>query len=128
MAEKYLQSLNLPVEVLSCGIAALEGCDLPPLTNKVLETFKIFSPFHTIKQVSYDIVSWADVIFVMERSQEERLINLFPEVAGKIHLLSEYAGLQEPEILDPYGGSIEAYETCFVKIRECIDKIEWEKI
>lgn len=125
MAEKYLQSLNLPVEVLSCGIVALEGGELPPLTKRVLEAYFIFSTLHTIKQVSYDMVSWADIIFVMERHQEERLISLFPEIAGKVHLLSEYAGFKEPEILDPYGGSIEAYETCFVKIKECIDKIEW---
>jgi len=125
MAEKYLESLNVGVEVLSCGIAALEGYELPPLTQKVLEAQKISSPFHIIKQISRDMVEWADIIFVMERYQEERLIHLFPEAANKIHLLSEYAGFEEKEILDPYGGSIEAYETSFLKIKECIDRIEW---
>ncbi len=126
IAEKYLQSLNLGLEVISCGIAALEGFDLPPLTIKVLEAQGIFSPFHTIKQISSDMAEWADMIFVMERQQEKRLISLFPEQISKIHLLGEYAGLKELEILDPFGGSIEAYETCFLKIKECIDKIEWE--
>lgn len=125
MAEKYLQSLNLDIEVLSCGIAAFEGAEISALTKKVLKKFGISIPFHTIKQVSHDMVEWADIIFVMERYQEERLIALFPEVGGKIYLLGEYANLEEGEILDPYGGSIEAYESCFLKIKECIDRIKW---
>lgn len=124
MAEKYLQSLNLPVEVLSCGIATFEESELSALTKTVLENYGIFLPFHTIKQISYDMVSWADIIFVMERYQEDRILYLFPEVADKLYLLSQYAGLEE-EILDPYGGSIEAYESCFMKIKESIDKIKW---
>ncbi|MEW6680111.1 MAG: low molecular weight protein arginine phosphatase [bacterium] len=126
MAEKYIQSLNLGVETLSCGISALEGLDLPPLTKRVLENYGIPVACHVIRQISSDMVSWADIIFAMERYQEQRVISLFKEASGKIHLLSEYAKEEDPEIPDPFGGSIEAYETCFLKIKRCIDKIEWD--
>ncbi|MEW6103471.1 MAG: low molecular weight protein arginine phosphatase [bacterium] len=128
MAEKYLTSLNFGLEVLSCGISALEGFDLPHLTTKVLEDQGIPSSFHTIKQISHDMVLWADIIFTMEMYQKERIASLFPETSSKIHLLSEYAKEEDPEIPDPFGGSIEAYETCFLKIKRCIDKINWDNI
>ncbi|MEW6006680.1 MAG: low molecular weight protein arginine phosphatase [bacterium] len=126
MAEKYIQSLNLGVEALSCGISALEGLNLPPLTKRVLENYGIPVLFHTIKQISHDMVLWADIIFAMERYQEQRVISLFKEASGKIHLLGEYAKEEDPEIPDPFGASIEAYETCFLKIKGCIDKINWD--
>ncbi|HAW49500.1 TPA: low molecular weight protein arginine phosphatase [bacterium] len=126
LAQRYLESLNLGLEVTSCGIAAIEGHNnLPYFTEKVLEKQGLSAKLHFTKQVSGDLVKWADIIFVMEEYQAQRLVYLFPEVEGKVHLLAEYVGMDEKEILDPFGASYEAYETCFLKIKECIDKIEW---
>jgi protein-tyrosine phosphatase len=122
MAEKYLAHRSPHIDVASAGIAALEGAEIPHLTEEVLNREGISASLHLIKQVSKDMMEWADIVFTMEHYQKERLIELYPEEREKVHLLGEYAGYGY-EIPDPYGSSIEAYETCFSKIKECVDKI-----
>ena len=71
------------------------------------------------------------LVLVMEESQRRRLKEAAPELAGRVHLLSEMAG-QHEDIWDPVGGELENYRamadeiegilrTGFDRIRELAD-------
>ena len=78
------------------------------------------------KAITYDGVDEADLILVMEDHHRRALLERFPEVAGKLHLLSEYhpevkAADRAPNIFDPIGLPMEEYRRCFALVRDSID-------
>ena len=58
------------------------------------------------------LLAKADLILVMEGAQL-RILESFPEAAGKARLLSEWAGEPShgPSVADPHGGDDSEYET-----------------
>ena len=56
----------------------------------------------------------ADLILVMELSQQQRLMKDYPAASGKIMLLGKW--MSNTEINDPYGKSAEAFSSVFAQI------------
>lgn len=123
MAELYLKKAAPWVDVISCGLSPVLGMEVPKIVEDILNKEGLSAAAHLVKEVSEDVVNWADTILVMESYQKERLKLLYPSAKEKIYLLTEYANLSPADIHDPFGGSREAYETGFAKIKECIDKL-----
>ena len=79
-------------------------------------------------------VRWADLILTMEEHQRQRLLERFPEAAGKAFVLKEYVavpgaapaariGINRPgsyDILDPFGQSTEAYRRCATELASAV--------
>jgi ribose 5-phosphate isomerase B len=59
----------------------------------------------------------------MESYHLQFLIKRFPEAKDKIFLLREFAEAGEGDIFDPFGGSIEGYETCLQEIKRCLPHV-----
>ena len=71
---------------------------------------------HRARILTPEIVSEADLIFVMTPSHRDHVIQLGGR--GKVHVLDEYAlGAAGDGITDPYGGELSAY-------RETADALE----
>lgn len=75
---------------------------------------------HIARTVSQDLVEQADLILVMTRSHRDALAAEFPGTRQKLHLMSELDGL-EYDISDPYGRSLETYETCAANLATLIE-------
>jgi protein-tyrosine-phosphatase len=73
---------------------------------------------HRARKLTPEIVSEADLIFVMTPGHLEQVKQLGGR--GKVHVIDEYAsGSGSPGITDPYGGDLEAYrQTADVLERE----------
>ena len=100
------------VNVSSAGISAWEGQPASPEAMGVLFHRKILSiGAHRSQQVRAKHLSEADLILTMTRAHKERLERLFADCAGKIALLSEYAG-STGDVADPIGGSLNEYQLC----------------
>ena len=123
MAEIYLKKVAPWLDVLSCGLSPAHGMAVPKPVEDVLNKEGLSAASHLVKEVSEDIINWPDVILTMESYQKERLRLLYPSAKDRIYLLAEYANISPSDIHDPFGGSREAYETGFAKIKECIDKL-----
>ncbi|MFH0775240.1 MAG: low molecular weight protein arginine phosphatase [bacterium] len=123
MAEIYLKKVAPWLDVISCGLSPAHGMEVPRSVEDVLNKEGLSAASHLVKEVSEDVVNWADAILAMESYQKERLRLLYPSAKDRIYLLAEYANISPPDIHDPFGGSREAYETGFAKIKECIDKL-----
>jgi len=71
---------------------------------------------HRARILTPEIVSEADLIFVMTPAHRDHVIQMGGR--GKVHVLDEYAlGAESDGITDPYGGELSAY-------RETADALE----
>ena len=58
----------------------------------------------------------ADLVLVMEKFQQQRLMRDYPALSGKVMLLGKW--LNNLEINDPYGKSAEAFALVFQQIEQ----------
>lgn len=112
------------LNIASAGTAALVGFRLIENTKRVLEKNNISVENHNPTQVEKNLINKNDLILAMARSHRERLYFDYPNSRDKIYLLSEYAGNEIVDVVDPYGYSLEAYEECFWEIKRYLDKLQ----
>jgi protein-tyrosine phosphatase len=80
---------------------------------------------HVSRQVTAHMARTCGLIVVMEEWQAQALRERFPEAAGKLVLLPQFAtrpqrGRARFNIADPYGRDIEVYRACRDAIRDCL--------
>mgnify|MGYP001281093531 CR=1 FL=1 len=123
MAEAILVSKNIKgVEGRSAGLFAVDGASLSPQAKQVLEEEQI--PFqHQAKLLRTEDVEWADIILTMTEQHKNYLQDLYPDAAEKVYTLKEYAGEQDLDIADPFGGSVSLYKQTFHELQTLIDRI-----
>jgi protein-tyrosine-phosphatase len=71
---------------------------------------------HEATALTPAMLARADRVFVMERSQAERITSLLPEEAGHVELLDP----EGAEIPDPAGEGVEAYRRTAERIRRAV--------
>src|SRR5207244_3888771 len=75
---------------------------------------------HRSRRVDHKMAEAADLLLCMTRSQREALQVEFPDVAGRIHLLSAMAG-PAFDVLDPYGGPHQGYVDMVAEIKQLVE-------
>ena len=106
----------------SAGILALHGNSATYMAQQVAAEYQVDLSGHRAKSVSKNLVIGSDLILVMEKSQENALLSLFPEASGKTSLIRHFArfGSRCRGIADPYGLTYEAYRFCFLDIEDAV--------
>ena len=106
----------------SAGLIALPGNSATYLAQRVAAEFSVELGEHEAKSVSKDLVTWSDLILVMEKSHQDTLLGCFPEATGKARLIRHFArfGSKTRGIADPYGLEYEAYRFCFLDIEDAV--------
>lgn len=99
------------IEDLSVSSAGTNAWDNVPATDEALlvgmEREIDLTP-HRARKLTPEIVSEADLIFVMTPGHLEQVKQLGGR--GKVHVIDEYSsGTVNQGIADPYGGDLEAY-------------------
>jgi len=74
---------------------------------------------HRSRSVSRELLQQFRLILTMEKGHKEALQVEFPEVAGRVFLLSEMTGV-EKNIADPIGGLPDTYEKTASSIEEML--------
>jgi protein-tyrosine-phosphatase len=63
----------------------------------------------------------ADVVLVMTPSHKAEIVAIYPQYEDKVFLLKEYGRKRrysrDNAIADPYGGTKETYEVCFLRLQ-----------
>lgn len=113
------------VEVLSAGIMMLKGMGATQEAKELLAGEGIDVSAHRSQRVTKDIIKKSDIILVMERLQEKRILELAPEAKNRLFLLKEFAKIRDNnlDIGDPIGMSIEFYKETLAIIKETIERI-----
>jgi len=123
---KMMQERNrTDVEVSSAGIMRLSGLHASQGTKEVLSKEGIDASGHVSKKVTKEMIKKSDLILVMERSHEDMILRIAPEVRNRVFLLKEFAKINDRnmEITDPIGKPIDFYAHTLMVIKEALEKL-----
>jgi protein-tyrosine phosphatase len=133
MAEAYLRhrlkgmDLATEVRVRSCGVLGiLDDAAAPGAVAVAAQEGGLDLTAHRSRGVAREEIEDADVILVMETSHRRFLGTFYPAHVSKVRLLSEFAPARSgvsagEDIFDPIGMDLEAFRSCFQKMRSCLD-------
>ncbi len=129
MAEGILRSLLPPavadrVRVRSAGTGASAGFPATPLAVETAAAKGVDIRGHRSTPLTAESIRESDLILAMESGQAARARELAPEMAPRIHLITERsaevgdaADSPAPDVRDPIGGTAVDYDDTFHRIR-----------
>ncbi len=129
---KYYLALEygeLPLEVKSAGISAVEGMEATTETRRVLQQEKgIDVSDHRSREITCELVSAANLIVVMTERHKNNLLRKYPEAGGKIRLLKEFKKAPETgspirDVEDPFGQDLQKYRQTLEEISGYIENM-----
>lgn len=130
MAAAYLDKLlknqsRSDIEVDSAGMMALEGMGASFETREVMVAEGMNVAGHRTQKVTKKLIDGSDIILVMEKIHEERILQLAPEAKNRLFLLKEFARINDSNlnIADPIGGSFKFYQEVFITIKDAVERI-----
>ena len=127
LLEKALKEKNREeVEVLSAGIMMLGGLTATEEVKELLTREGIDVSAHRSQRVTQNMIKGADIILVMEKLHEKRILRIVPEAKNRLFLLKEFAKINNNnnlDIADPIGRPYEFYAQTLGIIKEAIEKI-----
>lgn len=126
LQQKAKQAGVATIKVESAGVFAVQGMEPTQETQHVLRGVGVDCSMHRARSLTVEMVEHADLILVMETFQAEELLRRMPQAKAKVHLLKEYAGMQDDPNLnvpDPIGKPMEVYEVCFASISDAVERI-----
>jgi tRNA threonylcarbamoyl adenosine modification protein (Sua5/YciO/YrdC/YwlC family) len=126
LLKKMLREKNRNnVEVLSAGLMIVGGLGATETTIEVLKREDIDISSHRAQRISKELIKKSDIILVMEKAHEGRILELAPETKNRLFLLKEFAKISgnNLDIVDPIGKSIEFYETTYRTIKDTVERV-----
>ncbi len=118
------QQGKAPADVIadSAGLLAETGAGAALHSARIAGSWQQDLSNHAAKTLSENAVKSADWLIVMNESHAFALRECFDAQEYKVLLLGSFEPhSKNPEILDPFGGSLEAYETCAARIRRSVE-------
>ena len=105
------------IEVKSAGLSGWGGSRA---SEKALHTMKqsgIDLSGHTSQIVTEELLQKAGIVWTMTAAHRAAILAQFPKFADRVHMLSP----KNQDVLDPFGGTAEAYNQCAQQICEHLD-------
>jgi len=107
--------------VSSAGTWADDGLPASAYTVDVLAAAGLDLSAHRSRRVVREMIEAADLLLCMTRSQREALQVEFPDLAGRIQLLTALAG-PAYDVADPYGGPRQGYVEMAAEIKQILEQ------
>lgn len=135
LLRQHAKANELHLEVASAGLAAFAGDRATEHTIAALSEVGIHGIEHRSRRVHPHLLEQFDLILPMTLSHKTQLLELAPELAGKIFLLKEFAKRgtegqevgesveKAHEISDPFGQSLEVYRQSRDEIDQAVQAI-----
>ncbi len=125
LEKKLKEEERNEMEVFSAGIMMLAGLGATEETRELLRQEGIEVSGHRSQRITKEILNKSDIILVMEKLHEEKILQLFPQVKERLFLLKEFAQAKDNnlDIADPIGKPKEFYAQTFKVIKEAIERI-----
>ena len=102
--------------VASAGIHAAVGRDIDETARSVAEAHGVRAPQRQAQQFTTDLGTRHDLILVLEDRHKAEIIEIAPQLSGRIMRLSKWTG--DEDIPDPYRKNLEFHEAVFRRISE----------
>lgn len=112
-----------PVEILTRGLIVLFPEPLNQKAEAVLISNGINMSGYMSVQLQEDDFTDDTLVLVMEHVQREKVLEKYGNARPQnVFVLTELVG-DELEIIDPYGGTLQAYGLCYETMRKTIRKL-----
>jgi Low molecular weight phosphotyrosine protein phosphatase. len=114
------------VQACSAGIYAFENDPANEMAIEVMKNeYGIDLSTHRAKVLDADDIRGAWLILAMTEEHKRMILDIYPESAGKLYTLKDYAEVHEggPSISDPFGGDYETYKLCAKEIETALMKL-----
>ena len=119
--------LKNTVNVISAGVSAIDGEAATAHAQEVSAEAGIDISSHRSQPVTKGLLRKSDLVLVMTPSHKRQIEEIHHGSREKTFLLREYGRRKKSSadmsIDDPYGGTKETYEVCFLRIRREIERI-----
>jgi len=125
LRKELMEKKRTDVEVLSAGVMFLAGFGATEATKQMCLAEGIDVSAHRSQRVTREMINGSDIILVMERSHEERILQISPGAKNRVFLLKEFAKIKDNnlDIGDPIGRSLEFYKETFGIIKTAVERI-----
>ena len=125
LKKKLKETNRRDIEVQSAGIMMADGLGASYETIELLLREGVDVSGHVSQRLTIDKLNKADLILVMEKVHEDRIIQMAPWVAKRLFLLKEFARVNDNNfnIPDPIGKPAEFYALTLGVIRDAADKV-----
>jgi protein-tyrosine phosphatase len=122
LARNLIAATGAPVSVISRAVN-LNPYNTAPEPNFVnlLGQRGVTIGEHTAVQLSQRDVSFSDLILTMTGAHKAWVLTNFPDSAGKVFTLAEYATGTDQDIADALGQPIEFYQTVLNQLQPLVD-------
>jgi len=119
---KFTGQLRIVVTVASAGLHAIDGKVADPRACSSAREFGISLTKHRARLLTAEMMSQADVVFVMDYQNQAELKACYPFFEEKVRSLAIFAdrGTPDREIPDPYYGDTAATRNCCAVLANCV--------
>lgn len=115
--------LKHPVEILTRGLVVLFPEPLNQKAEAVMVSNGINVDGFMSTQLSEEDLTEDTLVLVMERAQLSKVLEHYENAKQEnVSVLTDLVG-EELEIIDPYGGTLQAYGLCYEMLRKTILKL-----
>lgn len=121
LLKKRAQSRNIHLDIRSAGLDTTPGHDAYPLAKTTSCGYGVDLEDHQTTPITMDMVSWADLILVMETTHVVDLYGLSSAARSKTFLLGHFSSQATTDIRDPYEGTPEDFSRCYAIIHDSCD-------
>lgn len=105
----------------SAGTRASEGDAVSSGAVQAMAERGVNISGHTARRVNRSLIESFDLVLALDSGHKTALQSAFPQLSGRIFLLSEIAGSAE-EVADPYGGTPEEYRRTAAAIDRLLER------
>jgi protein-tyrosine phosphatase len=128
MAKAMFEDMVRNDPVLSSARIEVSSAGMTPTYNtasseavEVMREYGLSLAGHQSRAIDSSLVAWADLILTMESWQKALVVASFPAASSKTFTLAEYVG-EDGDVPDPYGGGIDDYRECAVRLQSLLIK------
>ncbi len=124
--KKKIQEEKLSIEVFSCGIYAMDGDTATGLAIDAMKKRGIDLSNHRATNIKQSDILQMDFILCATEEHKKIVELLYPEKKEQIYTIKEYAygtNIINKNIKDPWGYSMDTYESVAEELEDCINKI-----
>ncbi len=125
MAAELLKecSLKMPIDIQARGIVVLFPEPLNQKAEAVLISNGITLENYMSSQLEEEDFAKDTLVIVMGSTDKQKILDMFENVIPEnVHVLTELVG-DELEIMDPYGGTLQAYGICYETLSKSVKKL-----
>ncbi len=115
------------INVMSSGTYAMDG--FQPAEKGIIVADKAGMDITDLRStlLTKELMEENDIVFVMAEDHREYIKDFFPKYLDKVYLLRKFGrenkSVDDPDVKDPIGGTVEDYQECFDLIQAEIDRI-----